>query len=461
MNELLKLCGFEAQDIELELPRIEKAFDKLGITAEDIERAKQRLHKYYDIELRGIRKALRLCVLEMVNAVLAREDRKKILYGFMSGGHGLISAALMSKSKEVYSAPIEFMFLVILGGVFDKLVPILEAAEKKWLKAGVVAHCANPKTIVGLLALDLIPRPDLVVTTGFLCETAPKTLYLLHDLYDIPVCFFDTCQDIKFGEDPEATNRTVDFAMKSLRKYVERVQEIVGFEITNAMLREALDARKGLGEVNRKVSKLIESSDPLPMKPANEKIWACMGALPLSADRLPEAIDAMDTLYQELQERVNKGLGVVEKGAPRIITPLPLHESDPRMEHLITELGIALVPSGISGPPAGPDVEGEIDPYWEMSAGVGGSIGAGLPGRVSMVIEECKRMNVDGLLDRFHSGCRTTVGDAIIMKDAVEKELGIPVLLLEWENFDPRVYNHEEYKRRLEVFKTMMVKRVR
>jgi hypothetical protein len=30
------------------------------------------------------------------------------------------------------------------------------------------------------------------------------------------------------------------------------------------------------------------------------------------------------------------------------------------------------------------------------------------------------------------------------------------VLTLEWENFDPRVYNHEQYKRRLELFKMML-----
>ena len=36
------------------------------------------------------------------------------------------------------------------------------------------------------------------------------------------------------------------------------------------------------------------------------------------------------------------------------------------------------------------------------------------------------------------------------------KELGIPILLLERDDFDPRLYNHEQYKRRLEVFKTML-----
>jgi hypothetical protein len=50
-----------------------------------------------------------------------------------------------------------------------------------------------------------------------------------------------------------------------------------------------------------------------------------------------------------------------------------------------------------------------------------------------------------------------SAGEAIIIGDAVKKELGIPVLTMEWENFDPRVFNREQYSRRLEMFK-MMVK---
>ena len=55
MIELLKLCGFKADEAELELPRVKKAFGRLGITDEDIERGKKRLTRYYDMELDGVR----------------------------------------------------------------------------------------------------------------------------------------------------------------------------------------------------------------------------------------------------------------------------------------------------------------------------------------------------------------------------------------------------------------------
>jgi benzoyl-CoA reductase/2-hydroxyglutaryl-CoA dehydratase subunit BcrC/BadD/HgdB len=458
MIELLKLCGFKEQDIGTELPRVEKAFNRLGITAKDIERGKQRLSKYYDIELEGVRKALRLCVLELVNSVLAKDEGKtKILYGFMAPGFEIIGSALVSNSKEVFSAHHSWAFQLVVGCIFGKIVPILEAAEKKWLKAGKVAHCSNVKTILGLIASDSIPRPDLMVTSGFLCETAPKTIDLLHELYDIPGCYYDTCQDREFREYSGATERAVALAAKSLRKLVARVQEIVDFEITDDMLREVINARNKLGDAVGKLHDLIERSDPLPISATHETILMCLNSLTLSIDSLPNAIDAINTLREELQERVNKGMGVTEKGAPRILAILPQHHADPTLEYLVGEMGIAIVATDLGF--FVPYGEAPKDPYLKISTGLQISLNTSLPRRIPLLIDGCKRLNVAGVLDRFHVGCRSVAADAPLIKHAIEKELGIPVLLLEWENFDPRVHNHEQYKQRLEVFKMMLAKR--
>jgi benzoyl-CoA reductase/2-hydroxyglutaryl-CoA dehydratase subunit BcrC/BadD/HgdB len=458
MIELLELCGFGKQEIDAELPRIEKTFDRLGITSEDIERAKQRLNKYYAVELKGIRKVLRLCVREVVSTVLAREEgKKKIVYGFMAPGWEIIGSALVSKSSEVYAVNHSWAFQAVLGCVFDKIVPILEAAEKKWLKAGVVTHCANVKTFMGLIVSESVPWPDMMLTSGFLCETAPKTLDLMHELYDIPVCCYDTCQDRELSDYSDGTKRAIDMAAKSLRRLVERVQEVVGFEITDEMLREVMDARVGLDRAIRDIRKLMEKSDPLPMGTANDNLFTILNMLTMNIDKIPEAVDAAKTTCEELQERVDKGLGVVEKGAPRILAMLFAQHVDPRLEHLAGEMGIAIVATDISL--AVPyDMETK-DPYVKMSMSLRGSLSTCLPRRIPLIVEGCKKLKVDGVLDRFHAGCRFVAGDAPLLKDAIEKEIGIPVLLLEWENFDPRIYKHEEYKRRLEVFKTMMVKK--
>ncbi len=458
MIELLKMCGFEADEVDKELPRIEKAFNRLGITAEDIERGKQRLTKYYDIELEGVRKIFRLSVRELVNSLLVREEgKKKVIYGFMSPGIELLGSAVVSKSKEVFSVHHSWAFQIIVGCVFDKIVPVMEAAEEKWLKAGMVAHCANIKTLVGPFALNLFPKPDLMVTSGFTCEASPKTNDLLHELYDMPVCCVDTCQDRELSEYPYPTKRIFELTAKSLRRLAGRIQEIVGFEITDDMLQEVMDAKGKFNDALGRIRDLIESSDPLPLSPTHENLWMGLNMFTLSIDDIAEATKALNTLYEELQERVSKGLGVVEKGAPRVLAILPAGQTDPRLEYLACELGIAIVAIDMGFHlPSG---EKPKDPYLSLAMdSQQHSIALTLPGRIPLIIEGCKRLNVDGVLDRFHVGCRSVAGDALLIKEAITKELGIPVLLLEWENFDPRIYTREQYNWRysLEVFKTIM-----
>jgi len=457
MIELLELCGYDEQEIESELPRVEKAFNKLGITVDDIERGKQRLSKYYDVELKGVRKALRLILRELVDALLVRDEgMKNVIYGFMAPGFDLLSSALVTKSRDVFSIHHSWAFQIFVGCVFGKMVPILEEAERKWLKAGMVAHCANLKTLVGPLTLGLYPKPDLLVTTGLLCETSPKTVDLFHEFYDIPVWYVDACQDRTSGEYPEPSERVAISAAKSLKRLAERIQEVVGFEITDDMLLEVQDAKGKMGEAFGRIRDLIANSAPLPLSPAHENIWMCLNVLALSIDGITEATEAVDTLYEELQERVAKGLGVVEKEAPRVLATLPMGQTDPRLEHLACEVGIAIVATDRNLEVSIKEIP--EDPY--MRFGIGMQVGAmHVPPamRIPLLIEGCKKLNIDGVLDRFHVGCRAVAGDALLIENAIKKELGIPVMLLEWENFDPRVYKHEEYKKRMEIFKMMMI----
>jgi benzoyl-CoA reductase/2-hydroxyglutaryl-CoA dehydratase subunit BcrC/BadD/HgdB len=460
MIELLKLCGFEPDEIDSQLPRIEKVFNKIGITNEDIERGKQRLNKYYDMKLKGVRKMFHLYIRGLADLVLAREDGKEmIMYGLMSPGIEIMASALMTKSNKVFCANPQRFFSNVLGNLFGKLEPVLEAAERKWLKAGAVAHCANVKMYVGLLELGFIPKPDLLVSCGFLCDTAPKTADLMQELWGIPTYCYDTCKDMETMDDPNE-RKVIGLGVKSLRRLAARLQDMVGIEITDDMLWEAINAGKPYGAASLKLDTLISQSDPLPISSTHHNIFYRLGGSSCNIDDFPLQVDAINTLYEEVQERVSNGFAAVEKGAPRVFCLMPPSESDPRLEYLMGELGIANVASeNRLFPPDGQRSSGRDlpkDPYEALCSTLYTSMYQTPKARIPALVGYCKRLNIDGVLARYHVGCRSGALDAMVIRSAITKELGIPVLVLEWENFDPRVYNHEQYKRRFEVFKLMM-----
>jgi hypothetical protein len=154
-------------------------------------------------------------------------------------------------------------------------------------------------------------------------------------------------------------------------------------------------------------------------------------------------------------------VGVVAKGAPRIISLNPHHMADPRLEHLLSELGIGMVSSetGFFAPHGGRDPDGEKpkDPYEKLSQALRTSLAQSLSARAAIIVETCRRLKVDGVLGKYHVGCRMGAADAMLTKDAITRQLGIPVLLMEWEGFDPRAYNEEQCRRRLELFKDVLI----
>ena len=456
MKDLLTKCGFSVDEIDTHLPRMQRACRKFHITEDDVRNGNQRLERYFAVELEGIRKLLRLVVLEFMDSTLAREEGKSaILSGFMAPGMEIIGSAVVNHSNQAYSSHQSWALLMVMGSIFDKLTPLMEAAEKKWLKAGMVAHCGNVKALVGSVLLDLIPKPDLLVTAGFMCETAPKTLDLLHEIHNIPVACFDTCLDRSHADYARAVQRTMDMAAKSMRALVAKVNGIVGFEITDDMLLAVLEGRKPVNALLGKIAELTINSDPMPLSATHIALWMCLNALTMNRQRLFDAEAALEVLYGELLERVEKGQGPVKKGAPRILAILPGQHADPRFEHLVEEVGMAIVAVDVDlfvddAVPTG------RDPYVMMCRGLAHSLITSLPERIPLIIDACRRLKVDGLLNRYHVGCRSVAGDAFVIDAAVKKQLGLPVLLLEWENFDPRAFDYPEYRKRLEVFKSMM-----
>ena len=79
-SELFTQCGFESEEIKRESARIEKTFRILEIGPEDVSRAQDRIEQYFDIELLGMRKVLRLWLKDLMDMVLAKEEGKKVVY---------------------------------------------------------------------------------------------------------------------------------------------------------------------------------------------------------------------------------------------------------------------------------------------------------------------------------------------------------------------------------------------
>ncbi len=454
-DELFSLCGYEYGEIEGERARIEAAFEKLGIGPDDMEAADGRVRRNHDVSLEGVRKLLGAWLKELIDLVLAGDEGKKIVYfGFPAMLRpGLI---LSASAADVFVSAPDMVLDHTMGQIFNKLSPILEAGEANGLPPGH-ALCSLWQAKIGGIAKGMIPVPDLALASSYYCDMGSKADDLVTALYGVPIAYIDGIMDSQWGEYPEYLPERVHYLGARINQAVEKAEEVLGITIAPDAWERS---RKNSQPFRNNLARLTElmKADPVPISVVElELLEALSGS---STGRgIQEGIKAMDILIRELEERVEAGKGVTEKGAPRVMVRLG-HASDPGVTRLFEEAGLA-VPltyilasrGGVAVKPRGNyGTPGEIIAEYEMEGGYY----HGTEAQIRLYEKAAELMKLDGFIAQYLYNCRPVATISHIQKAYLEEKTGLPVLSLEIDNFDSRAYSAASLRTKVETFAEML-----
>jgi len=460
-DELLRLCGFEQEEIDEERPRVEKAFERLGIGPEDMDTADHWVRQNHDVTLRGVRKLLGAWLKELIDVVVAKDEGKKVVYfGFPAIlGPGLI---LSASSQEVMVTAPDMVLDHTMGQIFNKLIPILEAGEFHGLPPGH-ALCSLWQAKIGGIALGMIPVPDLALASSYYCDMGSKADDLVAALYGVPVAYIDGVMDSPWGEFPEYLPERVHYLGAQINQALKKAEEVLGIEIVpDAWERSQKESRP----FRENLVRLVEfmKADPVPI--SITVIQLMEGLASSSTGRgIREGIKAMEILIPEMEERVRAGIGVSEKGAPRVMLRAG-HASDPRVTRLVEEAGLAVPLTFILGSSAGGvkvtpagnyNTPGEIIADYEMTGGYY----HGTEAQIKFYEKAAKLMKLDGFIATYIYNCRPVATVSHPQKKYLEEKTGLPVLSLEIDNFDSRAYSADSLRTKVETFAEMLKEKKR
>jgi benzoyl-CoA reductase/2-hydroxyglutaryl-CoA dehydratase subunit BcrC/BadD/HgdB len=451
-DELLKLCGFEDEEIEKERPRIEKAFEKLEFTPEDIYKAEKRVKQYFSVELSSIRKMLGLWIQCLIDLVLAKEEREKIIYCAMPPFASLMNAMAMV-SEDIYVSPPDIVLSQTVGGIFDKLNPIMEAAEGDLLPANG-AFCGGIQAKLGAIIKGVIPVPDFLVSTGFVCDQTPKVDELIGEQYGIPVAYIDSTQDEIRKNWPQVSVRRTKYLYQEAQDALKTFEEVTSYIVTEDIAQRSNLRAIDLAMRCSQLFELMRKADPQPIS------FADVG----SVSRLVVAVNTttlykdmeglLDLLNIEMKEILDKGEGILPKGVPRVALdiiwsdPAPMNMIEKTGLAVVIDLGNGLVPTELERvPPKHKD-------FWERAAELvlrfsGTKFG-------ERKTQMCKESGVDGLILNYAIGCRDLNLSTLQVRELITKECRIPVLLVEANHADTRNYSAEAMRSRVEAFAEML-----
>lgn len=454
--DLLTLCGWERDRIEREGPRLDEAFDILGLGPEEMRTAECRVREGYDIDLMGVRKALGVWIGGLVDVVLSRREGKKVVYySFppLGGLSGRISA--IGKGEILCVCP-EFVLDIALGAIFDRIDPIMETGEENALPAGA-ALCAMNKIRIGAIEKGIIPVPDLLLASSFYCDQGGQTDEWLREVYGVPWVVMDNVMDSPWGEFPELSPDRISYMAAEIENGWIEAAEILGRRPDEdqwgeyaGLYREFVE---GIAETNRAMR-----ADPPPLSQSNLQVVRFLRNA-TSYDRFPDALLALDTLIPELEQRVKSGTGPLPKGSPRVGSFL-IPQRDQDIARLIEKAGITIPVTFLS-----------YDAYTEMLENEGTmaeksartELSRGLYHSTSAILYWTRRavkdFALDGILWTQPIHCRPMASSGFILKKAIEEELGIPVLTLEVDWYDNRVISGETMRTKIETFGHLLAAR--
>ncbi len=449
-DELLKICGFENEEINREKHRIEKAFQKLELGLKDMKRAEIWVRQNHEVELMGVRKLLGAWLKELIDLVLAKDEGKKLVYYGFPSIQGPSMAIKAAAPEKVYCACPDVVLCHTMGQIFNKLSPILEAGEENGLPPGN-GLCSLQQIRVGGMAKGIIPVPDLVTGSSYYCDMGSKADELLQERYDHRAVYVDGSMDSRWGEYPNWLSQRVEFLGSQLNKVFASVKEVLGIEVTPDDWDKAMSISRHVYS-NIRQSDEFAKADPIPISQVEIGLamWLSSGCTGRAMDEAPGAIALLN---REIKEKVDKGIGVVEKGAPRVMTILT-HFSDPSIIHMMENAGLAICATLFSSPPPKAKSEttyttlGEQIAEREMRLGIYHS-SYGFVQRTAKAVED---LNIDGIIWNYMYNCRPFAITSHFLKKWVEENIGIPVLSLETDNYDNRSYSAGALKTRVETF---------
>jgi hypothetical protein len=420
-----------------------------------------RINRFFDVKLEGVRKLLGCHLLTLVELVLAREEgKKKIIYSEWPLSVPIMMAIRRADPDNLVTTP-AMICNVVLGQMFGKLHPITEAGEELGQMAGQ-AHCPLYQTHVGSIIKGIAPVPDLEIVSGLLCEPPGASMHILQEFYGVPTLFVDGCVDGEWGQWPKPSYRQIEYLGEEINRCLHQVEKMIGCPVTEEVQKRAFKECSQTTYFFQTMLDMIARSDPQPISQVDAGLALWIINTPVGPQLMERVIDGFETLQREVKGRVEMGEGILPKGSPRVYVSIAV-AADPGIMKGFENAGLSVPSSFMIWQPPVARFKLPYARFCDRTAGFGQRVGIACStyGAIEQVLEGQRELHLDAAIMCFATSCRLYSMSPIMTKKALQKEFGedFPVMVLEGEFYDTRNYSAEQMRTRVETFARMLKER--
>lgn len=334
-----------------------------------------------------------------------------------------------------------------LCGAQKMAVELCEAAEERGYSRDV---CSYARTDFGAIytgksPVQGLPKPDLLLCCNNICGTVTKWYQNLQRHFGVPLLFIDT----PFVHDTTSP-QMLDYVRAQLEDTLRALEAITGKTIDadtlHATLKLAAEATRLWGETLD-----LLANKPSPMTSFDTFVHIAPIVVMRGTDK---CVDYYQALLDEMKQRVAKGIAAVPGEQFRLgWDNLPVWFKMAGLSKRFNSHKACLVAATYASAWALPINADAPDLLAETArAYLTVYINCGLDTRIKTLQDMVDKYTLDGVVMHSDRSCKAYSLGQYELARVLREERNVPVLILEADMNDSRVYAEEQVKARIDAF---------
>ena len=336
---------------------------------------------------------------------------------------------------------------------------LIEHAEGMGYSRDLCSYC---KTNLGAVdtgirtTLGGIAKPDIITCTNTICDTHWKWFQIQAEALRVPIFVFD-CPKIVSGTDERTVEGYITYLVEQFYDFFLFVERHTGKKLDVSRMVRACEDSERMSALWRDI---YEDRKCVPSPYSSAETSASFFPLVVMPG-IKKGIRFFETIAGDVHTRAERGEGTLENGRERFRL---LFEGIPfwyrmRFMYDLARYGAVVTyePYTFSfapPKPAGLDYAETLREVARIMMDLPYSYT--LEKRIPYFIRAVREYRIDGVILHENLSCRPSSAGMIDLKEAIQRECGIPVLMLQCDMNDPRAYSEAQVRARVESFVELM-----
>jgi benzoyl-CoA reductase/2-hydroxyglutaryl-CoA dehydratase subunit BcrC/BadD/HgdB len=302
--------------------------------------------------------------------------------------------------------------------------------------------------------LEGMPRPDLLVTTSGVCDVRLKWFEDMAQRLDVPLFTLDRPERVFDGIMQTPKPHEVQYYKSQLEDILSFFTDVTGVQYDPERLEECIDWSYKTNDLRLELLELRKST-PSPMGCADGFATMYPG---MYCSGTEKAYNFYKAVRDEVKAKVDAGKGQIENERFRLLWyGIPTWFNMGIFNYFEPIGGVFVYEPAYNPSPWPPRSQG--DPLTELASRTL-STGSSMHSTLKSMVEQCQEYRIDGAVLAYLLTCRPIYLPTLEIRRTLEKELGIPSVLIECDLVDERTFSEGQVMTRMDAFAEQLLKKI-